>query len=422
MHHALIVGQVEGGGTDAVSAVSGGEYLVHHADGGRRAELRIAVPRIDGQVIFDLLQVGGDHLQAVGFSVVANSDVGFESGLVAEHFVVISFVGTDGDVAGRVEIHPSNIAGVVIVREEGGGAKSQEILERGVLREGRRLTQQTGGLFQIGGVGLVVGNQAELLLGVAADQGEETFGLLANGRRQSFYPGLKFFAGHVFGIEARALRFAFGHAGDESLVVVKIGPRSFVEPEVLPARVAERGGVLLKFFVQRAIAAPELIHKNEVEHACRFHEFGKGLAVSGGKRGGIVLEGDGREAGAHLFELGEAGHNGCGGQKDGGLMTKRYHLVSPRMVMPNSRRARSETVEGASHIRSVPRAVLGNGITSRMDVSPARSITRRSRPRAIPSCGGAPYSRASSRKPKRLRASSSDMPSAAKTCVCTSRR
>ena len=76
--------------------------------------------------------------------------------------------------------------------------------------------------------------------------------------------------------------------------------------------------------------------------------------------------------------------------------------------MPSSRKTLSETGDGASHIRSVPRAVLGNGITSRMDVSPARIITSRSRPSAIPPCGGAPYSSASSRNPKRCLASSSE--------------
>ncbi len=71
------------------------------------------------------------------------------------------------------------------------------------------------------------------------------------------------------------------------------------------------------------------------------------------------------------------------------------------MAIPSSRNWRSGTGEGASHIRSVPRAVLGNGMTSRIEVSPARIMTRRSKPRAMPPCGGAPYSSASSRKPKR---------------------
>src|SRR5579862_2903686 len=92
-----------------------------------------------------------------------------------------------------------------------------------------------------------------------------------------------------------------------------------------------------------------------------------------------------------------------------------------RMAMPRSFSALSGTGAGASHIRSVARAVLGNGITSRMEVSPARIMTRRSRPSAMPPCGGAPYSSASSSQPKRRRPSSSLNPSAANTLDCTSR-
>ena len=48
------------------------------------------------------------------------------------------------------------------------------------------------------------------------------------------------------------------------------------------------------------------------------------------------------------------------------------------------------TGDGESLIRSTARVVLGNAITSRIPSSPLRSITTRSRPRAMPPCGGAP--------------------------------
>src|SRR5207245_11392852 len=70
-----------------------------------------------------------------------------------------------------------------------------------------------------------------------------------------------------------------------------------------------------------------------------------------------------------------------------------------RSAIPNSRNCLSGAGDGASHITSDPPAVLGNGITSRIEVSPARIITRRSRPSAIPPCGGAPCCSASSRRP-----------------------
>ncbi len=56
--------------------------------------------------------------------------------------------------------------------------------------------------------------------------------------------------------------------------------------------------------------------------------------------------------------------------------------------------------------RSCPRCVLGNAITSRIDSAPVMSATMRSRPNAMPPCGGAPYCSASSRKPNFRRWSS----------------
>src|SRR6185312_7059211 len=80
--------------------------------------------------------------------------------------------------------------------------------------------------------------------------------------------------------------------------------------------------------------------------------------------------------------------------------------------IPSSFNCFSPTGVGASTIKSTARAVLGNGITSRRLSAPARIITMRSRPRAMPPCGGVPYSSASRKNPKRARASSSSMPSA----------
>jgi len=53
------------------------------------------------------------------------------------------------------------------------------------------------------------------------------------------------------------------------------------------------------------------------------------------------------------------------------------------MRIPSSRNTRSETEAGASHIRSLPRAVLPGTESFANRVSPARIITKRSRPSAI---------------------------------------
>jgi hypothetical protein len=58
--------------------------------------------------------------------------------------------------------------------------------------------------------------------------------------------------------------------------------------------------------------------------------------------------------------------------------------------MCRSRNCLGETAAGESVIRSVPLAVLGKAITSRMLGVPQRMRNQRSKPSAMPPCGGAP--------------------------------
>src|SRR5215510_11325248 len=99
-----------------------------------------------------------------------------------------------------------------------------------------------------------------------------------------------------------------------------------------------------------------------------------------------------------------------------------YVLGGSRSRMCSSRSCRSSTGAGACVSRSCARCVFGNAMTSRIDSAPAISAARRSRPNAIPPCGGAPYLRASSRNPNFCRASASPIASARKTCSWTSAR
>src|SRR5450759_2667190 len=73
-------------------------------------------------------------------------------------------------------------------------------------------------------------------------------------------------------------------------------------------------------------------------------------------------------------------------------------------------------------MRSVHEDVFGNAITSRMEGEPVRIMRMRSRPSAIPPCGGAPKRNASRRKPNFARASSGPIPRAVKRRDCTSGR
>jgi hypothetical protein len=62
----------------------------------------------------------------------------------------------------------------------------------------------------------------------------------------------------------------------------------------------------------------------------------------------------------------------------------------PLSFRPSSSSWRWSTGDGEPVMRSRAPVVLGKGMTSRMDSSPARNMTRRSKPWAMPPCGGAP--------------------------------
>src|SRR3954468_24830611 len=66
------------------------------------------------------------------------------------------------------------------------------------------------------------------------------------------------------------------------------------------------------------------------------------------------------------------------------LRVRLYWLFYALTRIPNSFSCCGLTGVGASTIRSTALAVLGNGITSRKLSAPARIITMRSRPSAIP--------------------------------------
>src|SRR6266404_130104 len=88
----------------------------------------------------------------------------------------------------------------------------------------------------------------------------------------------------------------------------------------------------------------------------------------------------------------------------------------------SSRSCASLTSVGASVSGSAAVWVFGKAITSRMLSAPVISMARRSSPKAMPPCGGAPNLSASSRKPNFLCASSEAIPSRSNTVDCISWR
>ena len=74
--------------------------------------------------------------------------------------------------------------------------------------------------------------------------------------------------------------------------------------------------------------------------------------------------------------------------------------------MPKSRNCILSTEEGEFSMRPEALFVLGKAIISRIESSPVSRAINRSKPKAMPPWGGAPYSKASSRKPNLASASS----------------
>src|SRR5471032_1447607 len=97
-------------------------------------------------------------------------------------------------------------------------------------------------------------------------------------------------------------------------------------------------------------------------------------------------------------------------------------FVFATTAIPSSSKDAGFAKLGASVIKQAAAVVFGNAITSRMLSVPVSSITRRSRPKARPACGGVPYFRASSRKPNFSRCSCSLIPKMLKTVCCISLR
>ena len=160
-------------------AIAGGKNLIHYANRRLTAQLRIAIFRIDGKIVFDLLQMSAEEFQLPGFHIVAEIHVGFEARFVAEDLVVVGFIGPDGDIDGRIQVHPGHVAFVIVVGKERCAPRQQEFLQTGVPGESGGFLQQAGGFCQIVLVFFAVRNGFQSPAGIAANHSEEPFGLLA---------------------------------------------------------------------------------------------------------------------------------------------------------------------------------------------------------------------------------------------------
>ena len=76
--------------------------------------------------------VGNGFPMRRGWTIVSQCYVSFESSFVTEQFVFVGFVWANGDVDWRVEIHPGDVALVVVVGAESVGSFVKEVFQRRV--------------------------------------------------------------------------------------------------------------------------------------------------------------------------------------------------------------------------------------------------------------------------------------------------
>ena len=119
--------------------------------------------------------------------------------------------------------------------------------------------------------------------------------------------------------------------------------------------------------------------------SCMFTGAASGARRSGACRSRMPAA---RRAGASLAAVRSALARPAGAAPDASGETESTHHSTTRM--PSSRSWRGSTGLGASVIRQTARCVFGKAITSRSELAPASSIASRSRPSAMPPCGGAP--------------------------------
>src|SRR5262249_11099595 len=118
----------------------------------------VSVLWVDGQVIFDLLQMLREDRKPGGFLVVAQVHVSLIGRFVAEEFVVVSLVWPNRDVQRRVQVPPRHIALVIVVGKKCIGTQAEKFLQRCVVGQAGRVAKQAGGARQIIRILLAVRN------------------------------------------------------------------------------------------------------------------------------------------------------------------------------------------------------------------------------------------------------------------------
>src|SRR6185369_16482507 len=134
-NYALVVWKIESSRLHAAVAFARSEHFVHDANRRRRAEFRIAITRIDRQIIFQFLQMTAELRELCRLRIVPKGYVSLERSFVTKQLVLVRFVWSNRQVDRRVEVHPGDVAFIVIVGSERVGALVEKILQRCAGRE-----------------------------------------------------------------------------------------------------------------------------------------------------------------------------------------------------------------------------------------------------------------------------------------------
>ena len=198
--HALVVGQVDGDGLGARIAVAGVVDHIVDIDVAVGARHLLFIFLVAGQELLHFGEHGGELAEVVAPLLVLHQHECFVAAFQAVDAVVVVLDGAHDKVKLAVfHVHPHHIALEVVVGAEGLAAGFEVLLQALVLSQIDGFGQQFVHFLQLFGICLVVGQDIEFALFVAADDA-----VLAVFQR--VLQSRKLLGGHVLRIEVATLQ------------------------------------------------------------------------------------------------------------------------------------------------------------------------------------------------------------------------